>query len=92
MGSLDVTMFIVLLLCAAVGMTIALIIFTSIFVQSRAKGYIYILMLIAASATMLISLYETSPILAAAIVILYTILAVLTCFNVKKKLNEAEIG
>ena len=89
MLSNEILMSVIILLGAFIGMFIALTVFSATIVKSRVKGYIFLVILIAVTINILVSLFEYEPTLAGIITVLYTVLAILSFIKINKTLKGA---
>ena len=88
----NILMFTMLILFQLVVVSLALAIFSSVFVKSRKKGLAFLTIYISLSIYSLYDVYKYSAILGSSMLAIYIILGIVTYFVIKKRLsNETEI-
>ena len=85
MGS-DFLMYTLVFLGQLVSVSLIMAIFSSVFVRSRKKGYVFITIYLVLSINSLVLGFKTSPVLGSGLSVIYISLGVVTYFVIKKKL------
>ncbi|MGN4127121.1 hypothetical protein ACMGD3_19245 [Lysinibacillus sphaericus] len=84
----NILMFTILILFQLAVVSIVLAIFSSVFVQSRKKGLVFLTIYILLSIYSLYDVYKYSAILGSSMLIIYISLGVVTYFVIKKRLSN----
>ena len=84
----DVLMFTIVILFQLIVISLALAIFSSIFVQSRKKGLIFLIIYILFGIYSLYDGYKYSAIMGSSMLFIYISLGVVTYFVIKKRLAK----
>lgn len=84
----DVLLHIILFLAHIIGMALVLVIFSSIFVRSKTKGYLVLIFIIFLAIQNLSMGFHTSVVMGAGMSIINLTLGILVYFNIKSKLER----
>ena len=84
----NILMFTILILFQLAVVSIVLAIFSSVFVKSRKKGFVFLTIYILLSIYSLYNVYKNSAILGSSMLIIYISLGVVTYFVIKKRLSN----
>jgi len=82
----DFLMYTLVFLGQLVSVSLIMAIFSSVFVRSRKKGYVFITIYLVLSINSLVLGFKTSPVLGSGLSVIYISLGVVTYFVIKKKL------
>ena len=84
----NILMYIMLILSHLIFVSLILAIFTSVFVKSRKKGYVFLTIYILLSIYSLTTVFKDSLLLGTYMLIIYICLCVVTYIVIKKKLSK----
>ena len=84
----DILMFTMLILFQLIVISIVLAIFSSVFVESRKKGLIFLTIYVLLSIYSLYDVYKDSVIMGSSMLFIYISLGVVTYFVIKKRLSN----
>ena len=89
-GEMDtnILMFTMLILFQLIVVSIALAIFSSVFVKSRKKGLMFLIIYVLLSIYSLYDVYKDSVIMGSSMLFIYISLGVVTYFVIKKRLSN----
>lgn len=84
----NILMFVMLVMFQLIVVSLVLAIFTSVFVRSRKKGFVFLTIFVLISIYNIWNVFEFSASMGSSVLFIYVCLGVVTYFVIKKRLSD----